>query len=258
MSDRMFGNDPDVMILRNQNNKLTADEKYTLCVLNNILGALVFSSDNVALYSHEEHLLYSATFPKAVTRVHSVLEYKAKCFEIRFDVQHANGNLQRYTTYANLTDDDQTIYLPRSSPDSHLFFVTDNDMHMSSADPSEFLYYHPSSALRLKKHETKTLMHVPEPTKEWMFLGSISHIIPGAELEKFEAHGDEATVGFRTENKRKHKVFLGHGIYLFEKRPSSVPKCKINGKEAKPEWIRVGGTGEGRPKSDVLAYVVED
>lgn len=258
MSDRMFGNDPDVMILRNQKNKLSADEKYTLCVLNNILGALVFSSDNVAHYSQDEHLLYSATFPKVVTRIHSVLEYKYKSFEITFDVQDASGKFYRYTTYANLTDDDQTIYLPRSSPDTHLLFVTDNDMHMSVADPSEFLYYHPSSALRLKKHETKTLMHIPEPTQEWMLLGSISHIIPGAELEKFDMNGDEATVYFKKENTRNHKVFLAHGLYVFESRPSSVPKCKINGKEANYEWFPVGGVGEGRPKSEVLAYVVKD
>lgn len=257
MSDRMFGNDPDVMILRNQKNKLNADEKYTLCVLNNILGALVFSSDNVALYSHEEHLLYSATFPKVITHVHSVLEYKSKSFEITFDVPNASGKFHRYTTYANLTDDDQTIYLPRSTPDSHLFFVTDNDMHMGATE-SEALYYHPSSALRLKKHETKTLMHIPEPTSEWMFLGSTSHIIPGTELAKFETSGDEATVEFRSENTRKHKVFVAHGLYLFERRPSNVPKCKINGKDAKHQWLPVGGVGEGRPRSEVLAYVVED
>jgi hypothetical protein len=254
----MFGNDPDVMILRNQKNKLSADEKYTLCVLNNVLGALVFSSDNVAQYSLDEHLLYSATFPKVVTHIHSVLEYSDKCFEIRFNVQDASEKFYRYTTYANLTDDDQTIYLPCSAPDTHLFFVTDNDMHMGVADQSEHLYYHPSSAVRLKKHETKTLMHIPEPAQEWMLLGSTSHIIPGAELDRFDSQGEEATVYFRKENTRKHKVLLAHGPYLFEARPSNVPKCKINGKEAKYEWIAVGGVGEGRAKSEVLAYVVED
>lgn len=259
MSNRMFGNDPDVMILRNQKNKLTPDERYTLCVLNNILGALVFSSDNVNLYGRDEHLLYSATFPKVITHIHSVLEYKTNSFMVIYDVKDAKGQIHRYTTYANLTDEEQTIYLPVSSPDTHLLFATDNDMHMSNADPTESLFYHPSSAAKLKLHETKTFMHIPEPkAKEWMILGSTSHIVPGAELEKFDVDGDQVTIHFRNENTRNHKVYLAYGEYLFGQHHIDVPKCKINGKDAKYEWIGVNGIGEGRPNSSVLAYVVED
>jgi hypothetical protein len=256
----MFGNDPDVMILRNLKNKLSPDERYTLCVLNNILGALVFSSDNVSLYGRDEHLLYAATFPKVISHVHSVLEYKHDSFMIMFDVRDAKGQLRRYTTYTNLTDDDQTIYLPESSPETNLLFATDNDMHMSHADPTESLFYHPSSAARLKLHETKTFLHIPESAnaQDWLLLGSTSHIIPGVDMETFNIKNDEATIQFRKENTRNHKVYLAYGTYLFGSRPTDVPKCKINGKEAKYEWIGVNGVGEGRPNSSVLAYVLED
>lgn len=266
MSDRMFGNDPDVMILRNLNNKLSADERYTLCVLNNILGALVFSSDNVSLYGRDEHLLYSATFPKVVSHVFSVLEFKHNCYMIRFVVLDRNGKPRQYTTYTNLTADEQTIYLPESSPATHLLFATDNDMHMSQADEEEHLFYHPSSACRLKIHETKTFLHIPQQTttkekkNKLLLLGSTSHIVPGVELDQFEQ--DEITgeikVSFRQENTRHHKVFAGFGTYLYENRSHAPPVFKINGVQAKHEWIPVAGVGEGRPKSEVLSFVIEE
>ena len=264
MSDRMFGNDPDVMILRNHGNKLTPDERYTLCVLNNILGALVFSSDNVSLYGQDEHLLYSATFPKVISHVYSVLEFRRNCFMVKYIVRDPTGKPRRYTTYANLTDEEQNIYLPESGQDTHVLFATDNDMHMSQADADEALFYHPSSAAKLKVHETKTFLHIPPAVtaekKELQLLGSISHIVPGAELKNFQS--DDATgdvkITFRQENTRHHKVLFNHGNYIYQTRPTSVPECKVNGVAAKYEWIPVSGVGEGRPKSEILAYYLEE
>lgn len=255
MSDRMFGNDPDVMILRNKNNKLSPDERYTLCVLNNVLGALVFSSDNVALYGQDEHLLYAATFPKVVSHVHSVIEFRRNCFIIQFNV-----GVRRYTTYANLSDDEQVIYLPESnSQDTHILFATDNDMHMTAADPEEHLFYHPQSAAKLKVHETKTFMHIPPMEKPVQLLGSVSHIVPGAEIEDISKNENgEVKVAFKHENGRHRKAWLALDQYLYETRPARVPAFKINGKPAKAEWIPVHGVGEGRRKSEVLAYVVEE
>ncbi|CAO3675753.1 unnamed protein product [Rhizopus stolonifer] len=255
MSDRMFGNDPDVMILRNLKNKLTPDERYTLCVLNNILGALVFSSDNVSLYSKDEHLLYLATFPKVVPHIKSVLEFRKNCFMVRFRVKQGSGEHQ-YTTFANLTSEEQTIYLPESSKDTHLFFATDNDMHMTQADQSEALFYHPSSEAKLKIHETKTFMHIPE-SKGLVFLGGMSHIVPGVELDTFEKEGEDIKISFRPENSRRHKIYFGLGNFLQTHR-SDVPPCKVNGKQVQHEWIPVKGVGEGREKSEVLAFCIAE
>lgn len=262
MSDRMFGNDPDVMILRNLNNKLSPDERYTLCVLNNILGALVFSSDNVALYGADEHLLYAATFPKVISHVESVLEFRHNCFIVKFTVKDNSGTLRRYTTYSNLTDEEQTIYLPESSHDTHILFATDNDMHMSQCDQDESLFYHPSSAARLKQHETKTFLHIPKPAtekNELLLLGTTSHIVPGAELDQFETDKTtgEIKITYRHENTRHKKVFAGFGVYLHEHRSFVPPVFKINGVQANYEYIPVAGQGEGRPKSEILAFIVE-
>lgn len=261
MSDRMFGNDPDVMILRNHKNKLSPDERYTLCVLNNILGALVFSSDNVALYGRDEHLLYSATFPKVIAHVYSVIEFRRNCFVVKFIVNDANGKPRNYSTFANLTEEEQTIYLPESSRDTHLLFATDNDMHMSQADETEALFYHPSSAAKLKVHETKTFMHIPEPRPDQsnlLLLGSTSHIVPGAELDQFKNDNGTLHITFKPQNTRHHKVYLGFGTYLHQHRNSVPPPCRVGGKQLDYEWIPVHGVGEGRPKSEVLAFIIEE
>lgn len=255
----MFGNDPDVIILRNLKNKLKPDERYTLCVLNNILGALVFSSDNVSLYSQDEHLLYSATFPKVVSRVKSVLEFRHNCFIIEFTVNVVNGEPRTYTTYTNLCADEQSITLPRPSSQNHLLFATDNDMHMTEADKEEALFYRPSSSAKLKPHETKTFLHIPEPQPDQLnLLGTISHIVPGAELETFRLKAPgEVEVVFHKDNSRHQKVYLGIGNYLHQNRSCPPPSCKVNGVQVNHEWIPVSSSGEG-PKSEVLALVIEN
>ncbi|CAO3596199.1 unnamed protein product [Absidia cylindrospora] len=283
MSDRMFGNDPDVMILRNKNNKLKPDERYTLCVLNNILGALVFISDNVAEYGPDEHLLYGATFPKIVPVVDSVIEFRPQVFMIRFMVVGQNEKTapRRYTTYANLSDEDQTIYLPPSQPPAlppsavtgdikdtrdkeeptHLFFATDNDMHMVNSDRDAPLFYHPSSCFTLKTHETKTFMHIPRPAKDKIvFLGSASHIVPGTEIESIQhTPGQGIQLTFRKENTRKHRVYLGVGDYLEDRKKAAAeqPELKVNGQSVSWEHIQVEGKGEGRSSSQVRVAVFE-
>jgi alpha-galactosidase len=63
LNGHAFLNDPDVFILRNTNNKLTKDQRYTLLLINLIFGGLVFTSDNINEYSEEEMNLYKSIFP---------------------------------------------------------------------------------------------------------------------------------------------------------------------------------------------------
>lgn len=54
LNGRAFLNDPDVFLLREDNLKLTADQKNTLFTINSIFGSLVFTSDNFNLYKPEQ------------------------------------------------------------------------------------------------------------------------------------------------------------------------------------------------------------
>jgi len=58
MDSRLFYNDPDVFILRNNNNSLTKSERFTLYILNILFGSLVFTSDNIDEYDSDTYVLY--------------------------------------------------------------------------------------------------------------------------------------------------------------------------------------------------------
>ena len=62
LNGRAFFNDPDVFILRNGNNKLTEDQKYTLFMINSVLGGLVFTSDNINEYTDSQMELLKTLF----------------------------------------------------------------------------------------------------------------------------------------------------------------------------------------------------
>ena len=72
LDGRAFHNDPDVFILRDDNNRLSAEQKYTLYKINSLLGGLVFTSDNISRYTHEQAARFNARLsdtPKTHIRV---------------------------------------------------------------------------------------------------------------------------------------------------------------------------------------------
>lgn len=62
LNGRAFYNDPDVFILRNDSNQLSKDQRYTLFLINRVLGGLVFTSDNIKEYTEGQMKLYQTLF----------------------------------------------------------------------------------------------------------------------------------------------------------------------------------------------------
>jgi len=62
MNHRVFVNDPDVLILRDDNQKMTWDQRKTLLFVNLIFGSLIFTSDSISAYSNDHMALYELTF----------------------------------------------------------------------------------------------------------------------------------------------------------------------------------------------------
>lgn len=69
LSGRAFYNDPDVFVLRDSGNKLTDDQKYTLFMINSVLGGLVFTSDNIDEYSDSQMELFKTLFTEETKKV---------------------------------------------------------------------------------------------------------------------------------------------------------------------------------------------
>lgn len=51
---KLFFNDPDVFLLRDQNIKLSKTQKETIFIINSIFGSLVFTSDNINFYTENK------------------------------------------------------------------------------------------------------------------------------------------------------------------------------------------------------------
>ena len=57
MDDRLFGNDPDVFLLRDDNIQLSAKQKQALLILNALFGSVLMTSDNVGGYDEGKRKL---------------------------------------------------------------------------------------------------------------------------------------------------------------------------------------------------------
>ena len=56
-NDRLFGNDPDVFLLRDDNISLTKQQKRTLAIINAICGQILLTSDDIGKYDKEKNEL---------------------------------------------------------------------------------------------------------------------------------------------------------------------------------------------------------
>ena len=59
MNGHMFGNDPDVFLLRDDNIHLTKEQKRSLITINALFGSVLMTSDNIATYDDEKKELLS-------------------------------------------------------------------------------------------------------------------------------------------------------------------------------------------------------
>ena len=58
MNNHLFGNDPDVFLLRDENMKMNKEQRKSLTILNALFGSLFFTSDNIATYDEEKKKLF--------------------------------------------------------------------------------------------------------------------------------------------------------------------------------------------------------
>ena len=76
MNNHLFGNDPDVFLLRDENIKLSKEQREALSKLNALFGSLLFTSDNIATYDDEKkktfnevlNIFYNAHNRRYITR----------------------------------------------------------------------------------------------------------------------------------------------------------------------------------------------
>lgn len=105
LNGRAFYNDPDVFILRESHNKLTEDQKYTLFMINSVLGGLIFTSDNINEYTDSQLELLKTLFTEENKKVISV--EKTDLVTIQYSVGEKD-----YCLICNLSSDKASAPAP--------------------------------------------------------------------------------------------------------------------------------------------------
>ncbi|HRI59146.1 MAG TPA: alpha-galactosidase, partial [Saprospiraceae bacterium] len=99
LNGRAFLNDPDVFILRNENQKLTLVQQQTVLTINALLGSLLFTSDDPGKYSPEQTAELEAALELRGSRIVAVTEIEKDCYAIEFDSKD-----ERYLALCNLSN----------------------------------------------------------------------------------------------------------------------------------------------------------
>ncbi|MDX2281114.1 MAG: glycoside hydrolase family 36 protein [Saprospiraceae bacterium] len=92
LHQRAFLNDPDVFILRSNDQQLTPTQQYTVLIINALLGGVLFTSDSVAAYTGEQISEYQEALELLHTRVMDVKMLAPDVYQI--DFQEPNGNIR--------------------------------------------------------------------------------------------------------------------------------------------------------------------
>lgn len=98
LNGRAFHNDPDVFILRNENQKLTLTQQQTVLTINALLGNLLFTSDDLGKYSPEQTAELEAALEFRSSRIATVAELEKDVYKIDFE-----NNGEQFAAFCNLT-----------------------------------------------------------------------------------------------------------------------------------------------------------
>lgn len=101
LNGRAFLNDPDVFVLRDNDTKLTEDQKNTLLLSNLMFGSLHFTSDNIGEYDDVKLQKFLSIFPLKEKNIMKISEEKG-VYNVIFEI---DGN--RYQAIMSTSDEEK-------------------------------------------------------------------------------------------------------------------------------------------------------
>jgi len=97
LNGRAFQNDPDVFILRKENNKLSPTQQYSILLINTLLGNLLFTSDFVGDYDEEQWSEFDSIYKWKDSTIQKVEMLNPDQYLIHF-----KNNDERFIAFCNL------------------------------------------------------------------------------------------------------------------------------------------------------------
>jgi alpha-galactosidase len=200
-----FRNDPDVFILRDgvrgvNYNKLNCHQRYSLFLLNNLLGGLIFFSDDISELTGDQYNLLRSAYPLVNVKLTDLQEMKG-LYHFSFTIRERN-----YRLYANLSNKKQRV-------------ITSGSYHFH---PDRFLIP-PGSRINLEPFESICLYRIESSEKDIFLLGATGHIFPGAQIDSLITDPDQETV----EIVLNRDALPGSAVYLG--LPFAAGSLRVNG-----------------------------
>ncbi len=208
LDGRVFVNDPDVVILRDENNTMTGEERQTLFLINNIFGGLLFTSDSISGYTPEILRQYRSLFPFR-KKENIVQSWSGEVLKTTFTI----GD-NTYLFYANLSTSRAKVTL-----DEGLYFCDD------PVEENRFIAG--GDEILLRAHESRCYLLVRE--EFFTVSGTTAHCFPGSEIVSCVQKGDAITV-----TQHEH-VRNGNTVYI---RTPNAGQFFINGNPIQSQKIR--------------------
>lgn len=184
LNGRAFSSDPDVFILRENDNSMTEDERNTLFLLNNILGSLIFFSDDIKKYGKREMGLLKSMYPTVKPLIKSVSSDN-NLYKVELS---AEG--REYIIYSNLGDFEADIIADRR------YYCADM-LNLKKGDN-----------LSIRPHCTVVLYSVDDASKPFL-LGAKGHILPCSQIQLFECNSDGVTLKLKEGASPDTEVYIG-------------------------------------------------
>jgi len=197
LAGRAFVSDPDVYILREEGHELSEDQKFTLFLMNQIYGGLVFTSDDPDEYSGYILERYLSQFPLKEKRILSSSPLKT-----RFLV----GDME-YIAFHNTTGEKRLVTL-----DQRLHFCAEEGFFFGER-------------FTLRPYQSRCFLLVDNGP--YAVAGSTGVLFPGSEVENFLF--DQGSISYSVNPQVRNPGL----IYI--KVPSFLKECEINGRTVRAE-----------------------
>ncbi|MCX7881740.1 MAG: alpha-galactosidase [Brevinematales bacterium] len=200
-----FLNDPDVFILRENNQRLSAEQRYTLFMVNHLLGGLIFTSDDIASYTPHTLHVYKKQFPLAEPEILSLVHHhETYHFRPRSAYIQAIGPVKVYEAHYT-----GWVKLPFAKA-----FLVINLGHTSLTQSlPEGIFFDPltktyhTHTVSIPPYATRIFLAI-QPSDTWSYGGSTEHIFPGCGFSHLEITPERLFVNLHPHTVRKESLFL--------------------------------------------------
>lgn len=216
----VFRNDPDVFILRHQNNNLSADQKRTLFLVNQIFGSLLFTSDHIGHYSDAEMREYLSQFPLMEKKIVSV-----NCYEDVYRWKNKTSISQVLRGAASYQNVYEVRFLVRDREFLAYINLGNKLVHIqpekgSYYDNYKFEFTSGGKDIALPPYGSVCYSCFGE--KEFEIAGSTGHLFSGCDVKEFAEK--RKNIVLKIEDKPARKTIVYVSI------PEGLSGYKVNGK----------------------------